>query len=266
MKISCLIPAYNEEKNISRVLDIATNYAKFAEIIVIDDCSSDNTFKIVENYKKVKLIHHNKNLGKTSSIINAINQAQGSLIVLLDSDLINLTTDNINSLITSLTQNNYDQAILDRAGDRKAIWGFTNCARFFGGERAFWKHDFQNITWPENGGFLLEIILNLEYIKQHKKIKTIYCENLYCVQDFKKRGILQGIKHYSSISYKIVRYSNIPRFLTQIYSIEEDNFAKLYSFHQKTKLKIITIPIIFLANSSSGLWFFLKLNLQSILH
>lgn len=268
MKTTCIIPAYNEEKNITRVLDIATMYP-FNEIILADDGSTDNTLSIIKQYhqtnKKIKILQNKQNQGKTATIINSIKLSKHKLIIILDSDLIHLTQANIDTLITSITTEKYDMTILDRAGDCKAIWGFTNCARFFGGERAFWKKDFLAMNLPKNSGFLLEIILNLHYIKQNKKIKTIYCENLYCVQDFKKRGMLAGIKHYSIMGYQIVRYSNVPKFLQQIYAIEEDLFPRLYSLNRNTKLKPIIIPIIFIASLSSGIWFFLKLNLQSLM-
>ena len=122
MKISCIIPAYNEEKNISRVLDIISTYPNFQEIIVIDDGSSDNTCEVIKNYKNIKLIHNHQNLGKTTSIIKVINQIHGELIVFIDADLINLRHENMDYLISALTIEKYDLAILDRAGDRKSPW------------------------------------------------------------------------------------------------------------------------------------------------
>ena len=49
-KVLFVIPAYNEEKNIKKVLDEIKRDVSFADIVVINDCSTDNTKEIVENY------------------------------------------------------------------------------------------------------------------------------------------------------------------------------------------------------------------------
>lgn len=48
-KIFIVIPAYNEEENIDKVLKELKKNISFADILVIDDCSTDKTLKIVKN-------------------------------------------------------------------------------------------------------------------------------------------------------------------------------------------------------------------------
>jgi glycosyltransferase involved in cell wall biosynthesis len=55
MKISCVIPAYNEEKKINQVILKVTPLVD--EVIVVDDCSSDNTYKLVSQTKAIALRH-----------------------------------------------------------------------------------------------------------------------------------------------------------------------------------------------------------------
>src|SRR3989344_5053584 len=60
-KVSILIPAYNEEKNISKTIEsvLKLNYPKNKiEIIVIDDSSTDKTAQIAEKFKNVKVIYN----------------------------------------------------------------------------------------------------------------------------------------------------------------------------------------------------------------
>ena len=175
--ISCIIPAYNEEDNISRVLSVIQDYPHFNEIIVIDDGSKDQTREIVTEFQKItpkiKLISNKKNLGKSGAINKAVQSSKGDLIVMLDADLISLNHDNITKLIRPVIKNKYGLTILDRAGDRKAIWGWTNCARFFGGERAIWKKDYLEMQIPDGSGYLLESKMNLHLINQNKKINEI---------------------------------------------------------------------------------------------
>jgi len=91
MKISIIIPCFNEEKTISLVINkILSNYAGEKEIIVIDDCSNDKTREILKSdleNKIDKLIFNEKNYGKGFSIRKGINIAEGDVVLIQDADL-----------------------------------------------------------------------------------------------------------------------------------------------------------------------------------
>lgn len=265
---SCLIPAYNEGANIGRVLEVVHKLSFLDEIIILDDGSSDNTSEVVRQYQKkhnaVKLLTSTANCGKTDTIQRGVKACRGDIVIMLDSDLINLQPDNVFKLISAIKDEAYDLVILDRAGDRKAIWGWTNCSRFFGGERAFRKNDFLQIEFPPRGGFLLEIIMNLNFIRQKKKIKTIFCNTLFTVHDYDKRGVREGFRHYWKIGGEILAFSGVINFLKQVYHIEEDRLAKLYRWHKKKYLKPATVFLIPITGLVYGWLTFLKLNLSKI--
>ncbi|MEM3405402.1 MAG: glycosyltransferase [Candidatus Pacearchaeota archaeon] len=89
--VSVLIPAYNEEDSIEETLKhvLKSDYDNIKEIIVINDGSTDNTKKIVENIiKKEKLVKllDKKNSGKADSLNQAIKIAKGELVLILDAD------------------------------------------------------------------------------------------------------------------------------------------------------------------------------------
>lgn len=92
LKLSILIPVCNEEKTIGLILDKVKsiklkNITK--EIIVVDNASTDRTFEILKKYsrKGVKIIRHNKNMGKGTSIRTALKHATGDIILIQDADL-----------------------------------------------------------------------------------------------------------------------------------------------------------------------------------
>jgi len=91
MKLSVIIPCYNEKATIKEIIGAVRNSSwSDIELIVVDDCSSDGTRDILENEIKDKLdqlIFHEVNQGKGAAIRTGIKQAQGDVILIQDADL-----------------------------------------------------------------------------------------------------------------------------------------------------------------------------------
>lgn len=92
MKLSIIIPAYNEEKNILKVLNNVkkVNLGKITkEIIIVDDFSTDSTRKILSKLKdkSTKIFFHQKNQGKGAAIRTGLKHTTGGIITIQDADL-----------------------------------------------------------------------------------------------------------------------------------------------------------------------------------
>jgi glycosyltransferase involved in cell wall biosynthesis len=91
MKLSILMPAYNEEARIAEALQQALDvkYPCDVEIIVVDDGSSDSTREILGQVDDPRLrpVPHERNQGKGAAIRTAAEHATGEYIVILDADL-----------------------------------------------------------------------------------------------------------------------------------------------------------------------------------
>lgn len=92
INLSVVIPCYNEEKTISVIVErIKAQKNLLIEIIIIDDHSNDNTLnelsKIAHIYPDIKIVRHEKNMGKGSALKSGIKLATGNIILIQDADL-----------------------------------------------------------------------------------------------------------------------------------------------------------------------------------
>lgn len=89
MRLTVIIPAYNEERTIGAVLQKVLKNKLTTEIIVINDGSTDRTLKTIKKYqnKKVQIINKKENQGKGAAIRDALKIATGNVFIIQDADL-----------------------------------------------------------------------------------------------------------------------------------------------------------------------------------
>ena len=92
MKLSIIVPCYNEEKTIKRLVEKILKFNLYEkEIIIVDDCSTDNSSEIIKllakSNKDIKSIFSKKNLGKGGALKKGIKDAEGDIILIQDADL-----------------------------------------------------------------------------------------------------------------------------------------------------------------------------------
>src|SRR3990167_121136 len=152
MKISIIIPVFNEEKTIAKIIRQINNVVGFQkEIIVIDDASVDGTSQKLQEFKGIKIIRHPNNLGKGSAIKTGINSASGDYILVQDADL-EYDPQDVLSMIKPINQ-----------GKAEVVYG----SRFTGPRRNMF-------FWHWMGNQLLTLVTNILYNTTLSDMETCY--------------------------------------------------------------------------------------------
>lgn len=224
LKVTCIIPAYNEAKTIAGVVKTCLQTPEIGEIIVVSDGSKDKTnekLKKLQNSKKLKgeneklkIIRLSKNRGKGYAISRGVKAAKNELLLFLDADLINIKPYHLSSLIQPVMTGEVDMTIADLKTDftkpSSLIWPFS-------GQRCLSKKQIlpilKEISKTKYG---IEVVLNEKFRKKRVVVIPFIAngKNLYVMKPKKENDwIMSYIKQtleilQKSISMKSYRYQN----------------------------------------------------------
>ena len=94
MLLSVIVPCYNKEKSVHITMDalLAQTVINYMEIIIINDCSSDNTLQILEKYKRdnpnvrITIVNQSSNMGIFAARVIGTNMSKGLFVAMIDAD------------------------------------------------------------------------------------------------------------------------------------------------------------------------------------
>lgn len=211
IKISCIIPAFNEEKNIEKILSVVSYFlnSEIYEIIVIDDFSSDKTVEVIEkNYPFIKLIKNSKNLWKSASVAKWIQNSNWNFIFLIDADLIWLTKENIKGFLMPILNKKCDVTI----SFLKNSWPLFPFKKidYCSGQRVISKailmQEINKIK--ELKSYWLEVFINYLIIKNKLSIKVIKWKNVENNFHHKKDGFIRWWWKNLKIWHNVLKHWN----------------------------------------------------------
>jgi glycosyltransferase involved in cell wall biosynthesis len=155
LRLSVLMPVYNECETLEAIVNQIIDTGLAHEIVMVDDGSTDGTRELMQQWKNdavVKVILHEKNMGKGSAVRTAISAAEGEMMVIQDADL-EYDPRDYPKLI---------QPILEGRAD--VVYG----SRFLGGPAR------KVYFWHRVGNLMLTLVTNILYNIDLTDMETCY--------------------------------------------------------------------------------------------
>lgn len=212
MKVTAIVPVYNEEKTIGNVLKTLTSSRKIDEVIVVNSGSTDNTKNIIKKFR-VKVIHLNGPIGKGGAVEKAVDYVKSDIVFMCDGDLHGLTEEHIAQILRPLEKGNASMCV----GIRKnpIIGGyFIDRMILTGGERAVLTPIFKEaMKNPLIKGWGLESVLNHYCKANNYKIATVNLEGVTHTLRANKKSWLSFWKEVADVI--LVRLKLRVRWFTQ---------------------------------------------------
>jgi len=209
MKITAIVPAYNEEKNIGRVLKVLLKSFLLDEVIVVDDGSRDKTAEVSQKLG-AKVIKLSKNKGKGMAMREGLKATQSELVVFFDADLLGLESDHISLLVKPILENKAEMVV----GIRERGKWKGKIAQFFikidpllaiGGERAMRRFVFESLPQKFIKGFVVETALNYYCLKKKLKVFYVDLKGLDIVIKERKWGFLKGFLNRLKMIWQLLK-------------------------------------------------------------
>lgn len=137
--VSVVVPFYNEEDCVTFVLEEIVRCQPDAEVVAVDDGSSDKTWELMQKIPGVTPLRLSENRGQSGALFAGLNYASGDILVMLDGDGQNDPAD-IDKLVGLLRSGECDVAVGRRA-KRKDTWSRRAASRIANRVRRWFIHD-----------------------------------------------------------------------------------------------------------------------------
>jgi glycosyltransferase involved in cell wall biosynthesis len=200
-KIGVVIPAWNEENDIQFVLEVVSSVDWLAQVIVVDDGSTDNTLTVAQEiaclYPNMEVRHLEENQGKGAAMLTGVQslQADIDLVIFIDADLVGFSESHL-ALLSDPVKNQHCEMTV--AGFRKGYWR-TDLSQWFApnlsGQRCLHRKAAEIALVPlAESGYGVEI--GLTYFARRKNWRVEYVVWEGTSHDIKesKLGLRKGLK------------------------------------------------------------------------
>ncbi len=199
-----IIPAYNEEKRIARVIHAALETPNVAEVIVVDDGSLDHTARVA-GHAGARVIALPTNLGKGGAMRAGAVATASEFIVFLDADLVGLNPGHIISLLEPVVGGNADMTIGLFGQGRRSTDLAQKITPFLTGQRAMRREMFLGIPGIEDTRFGVEVTLTRHAKDKNLRVQNVRLPGVTQVMKEEKRGFFRGFQARIRMYWEVLK-------------------------------------------------------------
>lgn len=195
MKVSAIIPAYNEAERIGAVLDPLKCAPSVDQILVVDDGSTDETAQVARRYG-VEVLSLAANLGKAQALDRGVRAARHEVLLFLDADLVGLRPDHVEKLIDTYRRRRADMVIGTFKDGRLNTDLAQTLAPYLSGQRILSKSLWGRVSEMvarRRMDFGVEIALKKLSLKEGWQEARVELDGVTHVMKEEKRGLSQGL-------------------------------------------------------------------------
>jgi len=191
MRVSAVIPAYNEAPTVGKVIATLRQVPLVDEIIVVNDGSRDGTAEVARRHGAI-VIDLKRNHGKGKAMVEGACRARGEILLFLDADLEGLTPTHVEELLRPVLDGEADMTVgIFRRGRSLTDWAQV-IAPYLSGQRAIPKKLFL-AAGKEASGFEIEVMLSKFAREKGWRVKRVPLANMTHIMKEEKRGLARGL-------------------------------------------------------------------------
>ncbi len=198
MNVSIVICAYNEEKTVAGVVESCHKHCPNAEIIVVDDGSTDNTptiLKALSAKLPIRFEQLAENKGKSWAMAHGVEKSAGEIILFFDADVSNIQGEHFYKLLAPLFAGETDM-VLGQPSETHIDYRI-NPFKSLTGERALLKKDIEPLLDDiREIRFGVETFLNLYYQSFGKRVEHVLLSGLIHPTKYEKTSTTKATKEF----------------------------------------------------------------------
>jgi glycosyltransferase involved in cell wall biosynthesis len=209
--IAAILAAYNEELNVSYVLEVLRATDILDEIILVDDGSKDKTVEILNQAaaidRRIQVIQHDRNMGKGQAIFSGLAATHATIILLLDADLKNLTTEHVQALLEPIIEQRADMTLgLFRHGHFSTDLSHW-LTPFLTGQRGLRSELLKYVSREAAGGYGFEVALTVVARRHNCRTRVVPLKGVWhpSSEDRPERGYWNGSLMHFRMYGQIIR-------------------------------------------------------------
>lgn len=204
MKIAAVIPAYNEEHTLSRVLEPVMQCDELMQVIVVSDGSTDRTAEIAREMGAEVIVLPN-NQGKGAAVMAGVEATSAEIILLLDADLIGLTPAHLTALISPVITQEAMMAVGVFTAGRISTNLSQQVVPVLNGQRAVRRELLEALPDLDHTKYGIEVVLTRYARTHHCKVVWVDLPKLSQVLKEEKLGFYRGFKARLRMYWQIIK-------------------------------------------------------------